>query len=93
MALSDSCQQLMWIKSLPLCGDNQGALFIAQNPVQERRSKHIAIQYHYVRECIELNEIELFYVSTDDNVADIFTKNLAYLKFEKFRGCLGIYFF
>ena len=54
MALSDSCRQLMWIKSLfseigieikslPLCGDNQGALFIAQNQVQERQSKHIAI--------------------------------------------------
>ena len=61
MALSDSSQQLMWIRSvlseigieirsLPLCGDNQGALFIAQNPVQERRSKHIEICYHYVRE-------------------------------------------
>ena len=95
MALSDSCRQLMWIKSLfskisieikslPLCGDNQGALFIAQNPVQERQSKHIAIRYHYVCEGVELGEIELFYVPTNDNVADIFTKNLAYLKFEKF---------
>ena len=103
MALSDSCHQLMWIRSLfseigieisflPLCGNNQGALFIAQNPVQECRSKHIAIRYHYVRERVELEEIELFYVPTDNNIADIFTKNLAYLKFEKFRGQLGIKF-
>ena len=47
MALSDSCQQLMWlrslfneigipIQSLPLLGDNQGSIFLASNPIQER---------------------------------------------------------
>ena len=59
MALSDCSQQATWIKSLlgelryhiltvPICGDNQGSIFIRSNPVQEHHSKHIDIQYHYV---------------------------------------------
>ena len=103
MALSDSCRQLMWLKSLfseigitiavlPLCGDNQGSIFLGSNPVQERRTKHIDIRYHYIRECIESKEIELFYVPTDDNIADVLTKNLALIKFQKFRDNLGILF-
>lgn len=103
MALSDSCRQLMWIRSLfseigfniatlPLCGDNQGSIFLGSNPVQERRTKHIDIRYHYIRERIESNEVDLYYIPTNDNVADLLTKNLALVKFKKFRDQLGIIF-
>ena len=103
MALSDSCRQLMWlrslfneigisIQSLPLCGDNQGSIFLASNPIQERRTKHIDIRFHYIRERVEMRQVELFYVRTDDNIADILTKNLALVKFKKFRDLLGITF-
>ena len=64
MSLSDTCRQLQWMHSLfyelgmpidtiPLCGDNQGAIFIASNPVQERLTKHIDICYHYIRQVLE----------------------------------------
>ena len=56
----------MWIQALlrelgykipivPICGDNQGSIFIGSNPVQEHRSKHIDICYHYVRQLTEEN--------------------------------------
>ena len=63
MSLSDMSRQLVWIRSLfeklgiqlmpiPLCGDNQGSIFLASNPVQERWIKHIDLRYHYIREII-----------------------------------------
>ena len=78
---------------LPICSDNQGAIFISSNPITERRSKHIDIRYHYVRELVEDKKVEVFYVSTDDNPADLFTKNLGRIKFLKFRGMLGLRFY
>ena len=80
------------IQSLPLCGDNQGSIFLASNPIQERRTKHIDIRFHYIRERVEMRQVKLFYVRTDDNIADILTKNLALVKFKKFRDLLGITF-
>ena len=78
---------------LPICSDNQGAIFISSNPVMERRSKHIDIRYHYIRELIEDKKVEVFYISTDENPADLFTKNLGRIKFLKFRGMLGLQFY
>ena len=104
MSLSDCSRQVAWIKMLleeigyklgplPICSDNQGAIFISSNPITERRSKHIDIRYHYVRELVEDKKVEVFYVSTDDNPADLFTKNLGRIKFLKFRGMLGLRFY
>jgi hypothetical protein len=45
-----------------------------------------------VRECIADKKIVLYHVPTEDNTADIFTKNLGHLKFEKFKQQLGIEF-
>jgi len=95
MAISDCCQQAMWITNLfreigfpilpiTICGDNQGSLFIGSNPVQEKWTKHIDICYHYIRECIEDNKVSVVFVPGNDNLADMFTKNLDHLKFVKF---------
>jgi hypothetical protein len=103
MSLSDTCRQLQWMHSLlyelgmpidtiPLCGDNQGAIFIASNPVQERRTKHIDIRYHYIRQVLEKGEVALYFVEGSENPADMLTKNLGHVKFLKFRGQLGIDF-
>ena len=73
-----------------LCGDNQGAIFLASNPAQEHRSKHIDIRYHYIRECVEKKKVILHYVPTTEQIADIMTKCLSYDKFKKFRNQLGI---
>jgi hypothetical protein len=52
----------------------------------------IDLKYHYVRECIAVKKIVLYHIPTEDNTADIFTKNLGCLKFEKFKQQLGIEF-
>ena len=103
MSLSDTSRQLVWTRSLmqeigfklgplPLCGDNQGAIFIASNAVQEKRTKHIDIRYHYIREVVEQRQIDLFFIPTEENPADMFTKNLARDKFLSCRSQLGIRF-
>ena len=101
MSLSDTSRQLVWIKALlselgvnmgpiPLCGDNQGSIFMASNPVQERRIKHIDIRFHYVREVVQQRKVELFFINGSDNPADMFTKNLGRIKFTQFRATLGL---
>jgi hypothetical protein len=103
MALSDCSHQVSWIHTIflelgmrlgpiPIYADNQGSIFIGSNPVQEIHTKHIDVKYHYVRECIADKKIVLYHVPTEDNTADIFTKNLGCLKFEKFKRQLGIEF-
>ena len=54
--------------------DNQGAIALAKNPVYHQRSKHIDIRYHYIRLEVQNKNVELIYVPSSDNVADIFTK-------------------
>ena len=78
------------ISNIVLCGDNQGAIFLASNLAQEHRSKHIDIQYHYIRECVEEKKVILHYVLTMEQIADIMTKCLSYDKFKKFRNQLRI---
>ena len=78
---------------IPICGDNQGSIFIGSNPVQERHLKHIDIHYHYVWQLIEEKKIELFFIEGAKNPADLFTKNLASPKFTKFREQLRLEFY
>ena len=92
--MTEVAKQLTWVKSLfteikinlpsfHLYVDNQGAIFLSSNPVQEGRTKHIDIPYHYIRECVQEDLIRLFYIGTNDQRADIFTKNLSQDKFGK----------
>lgn len=69
---------------------NQGGMKLATNPVFHNRSKHIDIKYHHIRDVVKNEEIELIYCSTDDMIADIFTKNLAKPKHMKFLDLLNI---
>jgi len=104
MALSDCSCQMVWmhtlmgeldyyLKPIPICGDNQGSIFIASNPVTEKRSKHIDIRYHYIREVIARAIVELYFIEGEENPMDLFTKNLGSVKFLKFRAMLGLKFF
>ena len=67
-------------------------MFIGSNPVQDRRTKHIDIRYHFIREKLLEGKVEVFYVQGDKNIADMFTKNLANTKFKEFRSQLGLRF-
>ena len=68
--------------------DNQGAIALANNPVQHQRSKHIDIRYHFVRDEIQNGSLQLFYIPSEDNMADVFTKPVVRSKIEKFRSLL-----
>ena len=68
--------------------DNQGAINLAKNPVNHQRSKHIDIKYHFIRLEIQTGTVELKYVPTDENVADIFTKPTTKTKLEKFKALI-----
>ena len=65
---------------------------MAQNPITEKRSKHIDIRYHFVRDKVDDGVVKLYWLEGNENPADMFTKNLAYDKFSKFRGQLGLTF-
>ena len=65
--------------------DNQGAIGLAKNPVSHNKSKHIDIKYHFVRECVHNNKIELEYVPTAFNVADLMTKPTSKVKLSQFK--------
>jgi hypothetical protein len=73
-----------------LLSDNQGAIALAKNNKFHARSKHIDIRYHFIHEAVENRQVELTYVPTAENIADIFTKPLAVQKFNYFREKLGL---
>jgi len=103
MAMLDTCWQIVWIQSLfqelgydlapiPICGNNQGSIFIGSNPVHEQQTKHIDICYHYIHKCIEDGKVSVYFVPGNENPANVFTKNLGAIDFLCFRKHLGIKF-
>jgi len=56
--------------------DNMGAGYMAQNAINNQRTKHIDIRYHFIRQHIQDGKVELFYIDTKDNIADCMTKSL-----------------
>ncbi|KIK18519.1 hypothetical protein PISMIDRAFT_14301 [Pisolithus microcarpus 441] len=101
MAMCDAARQVKWLdmlfkelsfkmdKTIVYC-DNMGARFIAENPVSDGRSKHIDIQWHFVRECVEEGLFVIEYVNTTRQRADGLTKSLTWQKFEQNRSSLGL---
>ncbi len=57
--------------------DNISALALASNPIYHARTKHIEVDYHFVREKVLNRDISIKFISTHDQVADIFTKGLS----------------
>jgi hypothetical protein len=70
--------------------DNKLAIALAKNLVFHDRSKHINKRYHFIKECIVKKEVQLKFVKTHDQVADIFTKPLNNDIFSKLRALLGV---
>ncbi|GMF17028.1 unnamed protein product [Phytophthora fragariaefolia] len=70
--------------------DNESAKKLASNPVFHSRTKHIDVRHHFVRERIDLKEIDVLRVPGVNNVADAFTKPLARPTFEKHRAAMGL---
>ncbi|CAL9003000.1 unnamed protein product [Prunus brigantina] len=70
--------------------DNISALSLASNPVFHSRTRHVEVDYHYVRERVVRNELLVAYCSTVDQIADIFTKGLSSARFSLLRSKLPV---
>lgn len=70
--------------------DNQACIRIAEDDKPTKRLKHIDVRYHFVREEIQRRTIQLVYVPSEDQIADIMTKGLPKPQFEKLRSLLGL---
>ncbi|XP_019262410.1 PREDICTED: uncharacterized protein LOC109240233 [Nicotiana attenuata] len=75
---------------VPLLRDNTSALNMAKNPVQHKRTKRIDVRHHFLRDDVEKGLICMKFCSTEDQIADIFTKALSREHFEKNRLKLGL---
>ncbi|GKE08039.1 hypothetical protein Tco_1411590 [Tanacetum coccineum] len=101
VAAAGCCAQVLWIKSqladydvlydkVPIFCDNTSAIAISNNPVFHSRTKHIDIRYHFIRDHILKGDIELHFVPTDFQLADIYTKPLAEPSFTRLVAELGM---
>ncbi|GJR06354.1 retrovirus-related pol polyprotein from transposon TNT 1-94 [Tanacetum coccineum] len=87
IALSGCCAQILWMRSqltdygftfnkIPLYCDNKSAIALCCNNVQHSRAKHIDVRYHFIKEQVENGIVKLYFVRTEYQLADIFTKPL-----------------
>ncbi|GJX65285.1 retrovirus-related pol polyprotein from transposon TNT 1-94 [Tanacetum coccineum] len=93
VSLYACCAQVIWMRTqlldyrfrynkIPMCCNSQSAIAISCNPVQHSRTKHINIHYHFIKEHVEKDTIELYFVVTEYQLADLFTKSLSKERFE-----------
>ncbi|XP_075088319.1 secreted RxLR effector protein 161-like [Nicotiana tabacum] len=101
VAAASCCAQLLWIKqqlkdfgvlteSVPLLYDNTSTLNKAKNLVQHKKTKHIDVRHHFMRDNVEKGLICMKFCSTEDQIVDIFTKALSREHFERKRVKLGL---
>ena len=70
--------------------DNTSAISISKNPVQHSETKHIEIRHHFLRDHLQKGDITLEFVSTKDQLDDLFTKPLSEEQFIYIRRQLGV---
>ena len=103
MAAAQATKEAIWLKNLlgtldpqwtdsaiSIHCDNQGAIALAENPSHHSRSKHIDIQYHFIREATQNNKIKLEYLPTEQMPADGLTKPLVPAKFTTYQAQLKL---
>jgi hypothetical protein len=101
VAAGQCCAQLLWMRQtlqdfgynlskVPLLYDNESAIRMADNPIEHSRTKHIDIRHHFLRDHEQKGDIEVFYVSTENQLADIFTKPLDEKTFCRLRSELNV---
>ena len=101
MAATQACKEAIWIQRLleelghkqeniALFCDSQSALHIARNPAFHSRTKHIGVQYHFVREVVEDGRVDIQKIHTNDNLADALTKPINTDKFIWCRSSIGL---
>lgn len=73
-----------------LFSDNQSAIRLVHNPEFHRRTKHIDIVFHFIREHQRMGDIDIQYIPTFDQLADLFTKALPFDRFSLLRNSIGL---
>nr|GEX05223.1 retrovirus-related Pol polyprotein from transposon TNT 1-94 [Tanacetum cinerariifolium] len=87
VSLSACCAQVLWLRTrltdygfhfdkIPMYCDSKADISILYNPVQLSRTKHIDVRYHFIKEHVENGIVELFFVETEYQLANLFTKSL-----------------
>ncbi|GJX76650.1 retrovirus-related pol polyprotein from transposon TNT 1-94 [Tanacetum coccineum] len=101
IAMSGCCAQILWMRSqlidyglefnkIPMYCDNKSAIALCCNNVQHYRSKYIDIRFHFIKEQVENGVVELYFVNTEYQLADIFTKALCRERIEFLINKLGM---
>ena len=70
--------------------DNQGTIELTKNSKFRNRTKHIDVSYHFEREQVDNKVISVKCCTTEDMLADVMTKGLSKVQFERFRDMLGL---
>ncbi|KAF5466537.1 hypothetical protein F2P56_016455, partial [Juglans regia] len=101
-ALANATSELLWIKSLlhelgifstkcpRLWCDNLGATFLSANPVLHARTKHVEIDYHFVREQVQKRALDVQFLPSESQIADALTKALPTARFQALRTKLCV---
>ena len=101
-AVANATAEIIWVQSLLqelglsqpqppiLWCDNIGATYLSANPVFHARMKHIEVDYHFVRERVSQKQLQIKFISSKDQLADIFTKPLPLPQFEACRRNLTL---
>ncbi|KAJ9538026.1 hypothetical protein OSB04_030759 [Centaurea solstitialis] len=100
VAAASCCSQVLWMQSqlrdygleykkIPIYCDSKSAIAISANPVQHSKTKHIDIRYHFLKDNVEKENIELYFVNTEYQLADLFTKALDEKRFKFLVSRLG----
>jgi hypothetical protein len=95
VVISEVCAEVMFVKQIleflkvkvelqiQVMVDNVGAIYLTDNQSVSQRTRHIYIRYHFVREYVEDGIVKINFVQSEENDADIFTKNLGSELFKK----------
>nr|GEX30927.1 retrovirus-related Pol polyprotein from transposon TNT 1-94 [Tanacetum cinerariifolium] len=101
IAISGCCAQILWMRSqlsdyghgfnkIPMYCDNKSVIALCCNNVQHSRSKHIDIRYHFIKDQVENRVIKLYFVNTEYQLANLFTKALGRERIEFLINKLGM---
>nr|GEX41383.1 retrovirus-related Pol polyprotein from transposon TNT 1-94 [Tanacetum cinerariifolium] len=102
VSLSACCTQVLWMRTqlidygyhfdkIPIYCDSKSTIAISCNPVQHSKMKHIAVRYDFIKEHVEKGTIELYFVKTNSQLPDIFTKALPVDRFNYLVLRLGMH--
>ncbi|WJX24545.1 hypothetical protein P8452_13640 [Trifolium repens] len=97
------CTQLLWMKyqledyniaesSIPLYCGNTAAIHLSKNPILHSRAKHIEIKHHFIRDHVQKGTIDIQFIDTEHQWADIFTKPLAIERFDFIKKNLNMHY-